>query len=368
MSADETYWEDYNSLQQTKHDLLDSYLKAWFPILATRNGRILYIDTHAGRGHHKTGQVGSPIRALKILLEHSARDKILSSAECQFIFFENDSESFQSLLKAIENLGVLPNRIKVNVYQNDYESILTKQVEILHQKHQRLAPTFAFVDPFGFTLPMRLLNQLLAFPKCELLINFMIRYVDMAIRGDADNSQNLDKLFGSNEWGEIRSISNYNTRIDKIMSLFSEGLKAKYVTHMQMRGKNGSLKYMLIHATNNNLGKTKFKEALWQVKPDGVFSAYERHNPAQMILIAPQPDLESLKRELQLQFGDKPMQMNNLYDWLVGTLYLNKHLHKAIGELHREELAIYSGYQGRFAFKNNPVIEIKASPSSTNVP
>lgn len=360
-SADESYWADYNSLQRAKHQLLTSYLKAWFPILASGNGRVLYIDSHAGRGRHETGHPGSPILALNILLEHSARDRILANTECRFIFFENNPENFDFLNDEINSLGTLPIGIGVDSYDKDYESVLVHQIAQLHQSKQLLAPTFAFIDPYGFTLPMKLLNELLTFQRCELLINFMFRYVDMAVMNTADNSQNLDKLFGSNAWVSFRSIQDHNKRAEAILSLFSSNLQARHVTHLQMKGKNGSLKYVLIHATNNDKGRSKFKEAIWTVTPDGTFVASERHNPNQLVLIKPEPDLEPLKRELQSRFANKPLRMQQLYKWLIDTMYLEKHLHQAIRELHNAGLVTYSGYQGRFGFSKDPLMEFKHS-------
>ena len=63
-STDESYWSDYTGLQHAKHQLLSKYLGGWFPILASANGRVIYIDCYAGRGRHASGHEGSPILAL----------------------------------------------------------------------------------------------------------------------------------------------------------------------------------------------------------------------------------------------------------------------------------------------------------------
>ena len=91
--TNEDYWSDYTGLQHAKHQLLSKYLGGWFPILARFHGRVIYIDCHAGRGRHDTGQEGSPIIALERLLTHQLRPKILDSTEIHFVFFENNPES-----------------------------------------------------------------------------------------------------------------------------------------------------------------------------------------------------------------------------------------------------------------------------------
>ena len=41
-----------------KHLVLRAYLNAWFPILGSWNGRILFIDAFAGPGEYKDGEEG----------------------------------------------------------------------------------------------------------------------------------------------------------------------------------------------------------------------------------------------------------------------------------------------------------------------
>ena len=79
------YWTQYGAFQQVKHDLIRHYLNGWFPKLATWAGRVLYVDTHAGRGRHRSGELGSPLVALKTLLDHSYRDKLLQKSEVRFL-------------------------------------------------------------------------------------------------------------------------------------------------------------------------------------------------------------------------------------------------------------------------------------------
>ena len=47
-----SYWSEYTNLQHVKHALIREYLKGWFPKLGFWSGRIVYLDTHAGRGRH----------------------------------------------------------------------------------------------------------------------------------------------------------------------------------------------------------------------------------------------------------------------------------------------------------------------------
>ena len=78
-----------------KHLVLKRYLEAWFPIMGSWNGRILFIDGFAGPGEYEAGEEGSPIIAIRSLLEHRARKMI--AAEVQFILIEKEKDASSTL-------------------------------------------------------------------------------------------------------------------------------------------------------------------------------------------------------------------------------------------------------------------------------
>ncbi|MGC1375672.1 MAG: three-Cys-motif partner protein TcmP, partial [Anaerolineales bacterium] len=59
----ETLWE-IEPHTKAKHEILRKYLGAWFPILGSKNARIVYIDGFCGPGKYIGGEEGSPIIAL----------------------------------------------------------------------------------------------------------------------------------------------------------------------------------------------------------------------------------------------------------------------------------------------------------------
>lgn len=355
MTTDEKYWDDYDGLQLAKHAILDRYLGGWFPKLTSAFNRVIYIDCHAGRGKHTTGQEGSPIIALKGLLNHKMRDNILNQANVNFIFFEIDDHNYQILLTEIESIGKIPQRIQVMPYCSDYEPRLRDICKNLKEQDKSLAPCFAFIDPYGFSLSMDLMNMLLSFPQSELFINFMFRYVDMAIRNDTQED-NMNRLFGSDLWKNVRDIEDSKSRKDAILSCFSDQLNAKYITYMQMDGTSNSTKYVLIHATNHPSGRKLMKDAIWKVSPEGSFRASERDNPNQFVLLNAEPNLDPLKNKVIGQFKEQSLHMNDIYEWLVGEMYLDKHLHVVLRECREQGILTFNGYAGRFAFNKNPLV------------
>jgi len=359
-ATDETYWAEYDGLQHAKHQLLRSYLGGWFPILSSWQGRVLYLDCHAGRGRHTTGHEGSPILALRLLRDHRQRARILSDTEVYFYFFEISYANYERLVEEIKNLGTLPSNMLVRPFQTDYENYLRREFSDLRAKGQQLAPCFAFIDPYGFSISIDFLNEILSFPSTELLVNFMYRYVDMAMRHE-NQADNMDALFNCEDWRELILISDATERSNATISLFSNQLNAQYVTHMYMLGENRALKYALIHATNNRRGRELIKEAMWAVTPDGTFTASERYSPDQLVLLVPEPNLEPLKATVWDQFAGSSVESSQMHDWLIDELYLPKHLRHILREYRNRGIIEASGYEGRFAFKKNPIFAFPAN-------
>src|SRR5512145_2006776 len=67
--------------RHVKHELIRCYLNGWYPKLGAWARRVLYVDTHAGRGRYESGDPGSPVLALQTLLRHSYREKLLNASE-----------------------------------------------------------------------------------------------------------------------------------------------------------------------------------------------------------------------------------------------------------------------------------------------
>lgn len=120
-NSDNEYWASYTPIQRAKHDLLRRYLGGWFPILASFSGRVVYVDSHAGRGRHACGEAGSPLVALETLLTHSHRDHILSRCNVVFRFMEQNPNHVERLKEELTQLGPLPENVSADVVGGDYD-------------------------------------------------------------------------------------------------------------------------------------------------------------------------------------------------------------------------------------------------------
>src|SRR5437762_1164401 len=80
-----------------KHQVLQKYLGAWFPILGKTQDRIAFIDGFAGPGEYVGGEIGSPIIALQTYEQHPASMR----AHVNFLFIELDRRRAEHLKRLV---------------------------------------------------------------------------------------------------------------------------------------------------------------------------------------------------------------------------------------------------------------------------
>lgn len=213
------YWKEYSNLQHVKHELINNYLQGWFPILSTWQGRIMYLETHAGRGIHATGDSGSPIVALNTLLTHSSFDRIVERCQVVFYFIENDSDNMNCLDGEICKIGNLHSNIIIKKEVGDSFEILSDLIQNLKSSRERLAPAFIFVDPYGFKIDGNILRELMQFERVELFINVMWRELDMAMAQSENEGMRylLDSIFGSENWKEYINADKIEFKLSETM-------------------------------------------------------------------------------------------------------------------------------------------------------
>src|SRR2546430_3385198 len=153
-----------------KHAILRAYLNAWLPIMGIRyNERLVLVDGFCGPGVYEDGEPGSPIVMLNAFLEHTLHDRI--KAELVYLFIDEDPARTAILEEEIEKLGTLPPQVKYDIVTDRYENVFETMLDDLARRGSSLAPTFAFLDPFGYSdAPMSLTGRFLAFRGCEVLI------------------------------------------------------------------------------------------------------------------------------------------------------------------------------------------------------
>jgi len=314
-----------------EHEILRRYFEAWLPIMASWNGRVVYIDGFAGPGQYSLGEDGSPIVVLKAARDHTFPIR----GELVCIFVEDDLERYRHLKKLLDGLSAtLPSRIKWEAVHGRFDEHLTATLNLIGAQKKILAPAFVFIDPFGFShTPFKTVRKVLGNSRCEVLVNFMYEEVNRFISLE-EHAENFDKLFGTPEWRRVRNLSAPSQRRKAIHDIYLKQLKtcATYVHSFEMLNQGNSTDYFLFFATNSLKGLEKMKEAMWKVDDTGSFQ-FSDHYDARglMSLFSAQPNVAPLRNAILKTFAGRQISIERLQDWVIAeTEFLPKHLKRPV--------------------------------------
>jgi len=213
---------------------------------------VVFLDGFAGPGVYDRGEPGSPVLALETLLDHSHLSRM---AECEFLFIFNEwnKDRYASLERVIEDLkqrhGGLPSNVKVGLYNKNFTDLADSILQQIEGKN--LAPTFAFLDPFGYKdTPMEVIKRLLSFDRCELFIYFDFNSaMRFSTSGVVDTR--FEALFGTEEFkyapegGAERKIFLH----DLYQRQLSEVCDFEYVQSFEMINEKNRTPYYLFYCT-----------------------------------------------------------------------------------------------------------------------
>lgn len=249
-----------------KHAILKTYLNAWFPIMAKYNQRINYIDGFAGPGEYSGGEKGSPILAIESALDHVSKGSLSSAVTINFAFVESIPEHAAHLKSQLTKIST-PPQFKIEVIEGEFRDEIGGVLDKLESENKSLAPTFAFVDPFGFSgIPMSLMKRILQFPKCEVFVNVMVEFINRFLKHPNDKiTSHFPETFGTSEVLCIPEQS--GDRLEKLLQLYRTQLNqhGKFVGRFDMFGRQDRNKYSLYFATNAPKGFEKMKASMWSV-------------------------------------------------------------------------------------------------------
>jgi three-Cys-motif partner protein len=290
------------------------------------------LDGFAGPGEYANGEPGSPIIAIETYLSHSYAG--IRAHEVVFLFIEQDParrKHLQQLLEERKQKQTFPPQASYQVFQGNFDETMTELLNSLEGQHLQLAPTFAFIDPFGYShTPMSIIARLMRHPNCEVLITFMYEEINRFLTADYTNKERqYDALFGTQEWRRIASQTLDSTeRRRQLHDLYHDQLSsvggARYVRSFRMRNKKNATDYFLFFGTNNLKGLDKMKEAMWTVDPTGAYDFSDFTNPDQPVLFTLQPDYELLKRMLINRFRGTTVSIQELEDYILAETPFRK--------------------------------------------
>jgi len=244
------------------------------------------LDGFAGPGVYLDGEDGSPVIALQTAVKHVLQKQF---KEIVFFFIEKDQARAKRLEKILaERFPSLPKSMKYHVIDEAFASTFEVVLDKLDEGGAMLAPTFAFLDPFGFSgLPMKLIGRMMRCEKCEVLVTFMAGFIRRFL--DDWREPALNELYGTEYWKKARQIQDSDERLIFLVNLYEKQLQqvggAKYVRSFGMVGKQDQIIYYLVFGTKHWKGIEVMKDAMWKVDRTGLYRFSDLTNPHQVYLI-----------------------------------------------------------------------------------
>ncbi len=158
---------------KAKHEILHRYLGAWLHPRKQTPAHS-YVDGFSGPGQYSGGEFGSPIIAINKAKSHG---NLLSETEVVFLLINFRRDRIEHLEALIREMG-LPSNFTVISKVGEFADQIGQIFAELNFAGNRLAPTFAFIDPFGWSgLPFQLVQRFVGNPRSEVFVNVMVDFI-----------------------------------------------------------------------------------------------------------------------------------------------------------------------------------------------
>lgn len=332
-------WE-YKEHTKVKHEILSKYLGTWTKILGKFHNLNIF-DCFAGRGRFPDGVEGSPLIVIKTIAEIREKMRQPDGASC--IFIERNKNNFQNLQSEINiEIENSPQKygdwLNVKYSNNEFANVASR---IIDKHGENLAPSFFFIDPFGFSgVPFEVIKNILSIRRTEVFMTFMVRDVNRFFES-SHHTISIEELYGINNVQETLQNKYSNLpREHALLKLYRDQLheeaNVKYTFPFTISADERlQTTYYLIHATNHPVGCELMKGVMYKAGTEGRFRYL---GPAEGQLALTQfTGISKLKEVLLNRFSGRTLSYRDIrYETLTDTEFIKKHYHEALLELESE--------------------------------
>jgi three-Cys-motif partner protein len=266
-----------------KHGILKSYLDAWTAILSRspyiKASELLFVDGFAGPGEYTNGEPGSPIVALRSVLNHTQDIR----KPVRFKFIENDAARHKHLSsKIVQMATALQNNNRVRIdppILGDCDTEVRKLIASRKAAGQPLSAALFFLDQFGYSqVPMTLLRQIMQHESCEAFSYLNCQRMNQFL-SDPDKWSGITNAYGDESWKPAMNMSG-DERLNYLIRSYTDAIcrnaNVTYSWPFAMFDSSGHLIYWLVFSTNNIRGLEEMKKAMWRADERGEYRFSDR--------------------------------------------------------------------------------------------
>ncbi len=259
---------------KVKHQLLENYVTVWLAIMFSQQARLgyekklIYVDGFAGPGlYWLDGTKCSTIPGSPIIIAKKANEFIEKDNTRQLVIIgvDNEQRCINSLQKLLKETNKYNQHWEATL--STFEETINKIFDYLNDNTHHIAPSFFFIDPFGYSgFCMNTLKRILEHPRTELFINLNVYDINRFI--EAEHATNcMHELFGNDEYQRVIQYSGDN-KISFLMDLYCKQLKdlskGLFIQPFRVNatGQGTRPRYFLIHVSQNIKALKEMKNAM----------------------------------------------------------------------------------------------------------
>lgn len=201
--VDRGFFEISKEQSRVKAVIVTKYFLAWANVMmgsqdryaGNYGNRIAYLDLFAGPGRYEDGTKSAPLMILeKAIADEKLRSRLVT------IFNDGDEQCTHELQRVIADLpGVETLRYPPQVLHGEVGTEIIKLFE-----QAKMAPTFFFVDPWGYKgLSLGLINAVLKDWGCDCIFFFNYNRISMGLSNELVE-EHMNALFGEERAERLR--------------------------------------------------------------------------------------------------------------------------------------------------------------------
>ncbi len=212
----------------------------------------------------------------------------------------------------------MPSNVQIVEPENKDFSQFANEV-IASLKGKRLAPTFFFVDPFGYSdVSMKQISELLSYPACDLLIYFDFNSANrFATAGNVDHL--FEEYFGSDAYKNAPPAGDPR-RAEYLHDCYETGLRTicdiANIQSFAMETAGGRVGYYLFFCTNDTQAFDRMKAAMWKIDPTGDFRFSDKF-AGMDVPFGPDGSTAPLREAMLIHFAGRTVRVPDIVTWVI---------------------------------------------------
>jgi three-Cys-motif partner protein len=327
-----TFYAQQTAQSRVKAEIITKYFASRMKIISgTGATKMVYVDLYAERGRYDDGAESTSL----MVLRHAIEDPVVRKSLATIFNDKDHADSLRAEIKALPGIETL--QYEPSVYSIE---VGTTTPEVFGKI--KLAPTLAFLDPWGYKgLSRALIHSLLKDWACEVLFFFNFNRVSMDITNEIVRPH-MGALFGAERLASLRTIVaelEGEARERAVMAALAAMLReigGQFVLPFRfVKGAAQRTSHYLIFVTKHFLGYKIMRDVMAKASSTIVqdVASFE-YNPRPPLFLTDGRSVEALGETLATEFAGMTMTVQEVFErHSIGKLYTARNYKDALMHL-----------------------------------